>query len=99
MSPTVVLPSSIVPFLTITTSAYSSRHYFPIWKQLKDHHTVSITASRPLHARIIKAVKKEKWQDMSYKLQIEPRRATLSHSRSNSILTFTLSFTPAPEDF
>jgi hypothetical protein len=60
---------------------------------------VSITAPRALHRRIIKAVKKEKWMDIAYKLEIEPRVAVLSHSQRNSILTFNLSFSLISSDF
>lgn len=67
-----------------------SRQYYPIWNQLKQHGKVSVTAPRPLHARIVKAVKKEKYNDLAYKLEIEPRIAVLSHARQNSILHFFL---------
>lgn len=76
-----------------------SRQYNPIWKTLKANNRVSITAPRPLHKRIIKAVKKEKWLDVGYKLTIEPRKATLSHTRCGSILTFYLEFNLIAEDF
>jgi hypothetical protein len=68
------------------------RQYQPIWERLKKEGTVSITAPRPLHARIIKATTKEKWKDVGFKLQIEPRVAVLSHARKNSILTFFLTY-------
>jgi hypothetical protein len=73
------------------------RQYEPIWQKLKSmpleeaaKKGVSITANRAVHKRIIKAVVKEKWLDFGYKISIEPRRAILLHSRSNSILTFRL---------
>lgn len=82
------------------------RQYEPIWFQLKSlsqseasSKGVSITAPRALHRRIIKAVKKEKWMDIGYKLLIEPKTALLSHSQRNSILTFKLTFSLTPEDF
>ena len=67
-----------------------NRAYFPIWEQLKAKGAVSITANRLLHPRIVKAVTKEKWMDLGYKIQIEPKVAFLSHSTKHSILTFTL---------
>ena len=83
-----------------------SRHYNPIWRQLKalsrdlaSTKGISVSAPRPLHKRIIKAVKKEKWLDLGYKLEIEPRKATLHHVRDNSKLTFLLTFTLTEEDF
>jgi hypothetical protein len=82
------------------------RQYEPIWVKLKSlsqseasSKGVSITAPRALHRRIIKAVKKEKWMDIAYKLEIEPRVAVLSHSQKNSILTFQLSFSLIATDF
>jgi hypothetical protein len=66
------------------------RYYQSLWEKLKQDKVVSVTANRLLHPRIIKAVTKEKWMDIGYKLQIEPRRALLSHSRTHSILTFKL---------
>lgn len=82
------------------------RHYNPIWRQLKalsrelaSTKGISISAPRPLHRRIIKAVKKEKWLDLGYKLEIEPRKATLHHVRDGSKITFLLTFSLTEEDF
>ena len=66
------------------------RKYNPIWAKLKIEHRVSITAPSYLHKRIIKAVKKEKWLDVGYKLQLDGKIAILSHAQSTSILTFYL---------
>jgi hypothetical protein len=66
------------------------RYYEPVWNQLKKKKTARVTAHPALHARIVKAVVKEKWMDIGYKLEIDPYYAILTHSRSNSILTFTL---------
>lgn len=73
------------------------RQYYPIWKALKSLPAseagckgVSITAPRPLHKRIVKAVMKEKWLDAGWKLSIDPQVAELTFARSNSILTFFL---------
>lgn len=68
------------------------RTYEPIWNQLKRDGKVSLTANRLLHARIIKAVTKEKWMDTGFKLQIEPKVSILSHTRKGSILTFYLEY-------
>lgn len=82
------------------------RQYEQIWLKLKalskedaSIKGVSLTAPRALHRRIIKAVKKEKWLDVGYKLKIEPREATLIHTKNNSILTFYLVFNLISEDF
>ncbi len=66
------------------------RLYAPIWAQLKERGEVSITANRALHPRIIKAVTKETWLDIVYKLQISPQHATLRHMRKGSVITFRL---------
>jgi hypothetical protein len=68
------------------------REYQPIWNQLKKDRVVSITANRLLHPRIIKAVTKEKWMDVGYKVQCDPSYAKLHVSANNSILTFSLTF-------
>lgn len=73
------------------------RQYEPIWKKLKSMPLseastkgVSVTANRVLHPRIIKAVVKEKWMDIGYKLEIEPRKTIISHTRKHAVLTFYL---------
>jgi hypothetical protein len=33
---------------------------------------------------------KEKWLDIGYKLEIEPRKTILSHSQKHAVLTFYL---------
>jgi hypothetical protein len=68
------------------------REYQPIWIALKRDKAVSITANRLLHPRIIKAVTKEKWMDMGFKIQCDPLYAKLHVSAKNSVLTFKLSF-------
>jgi hypothetical protein len=80
-----------------------SRTYEPIWVRLKEmketdatHTGVSITAPAALHKRIIKAVIKEKWMDVGYRILLKEQRdkkATLIYKRTNSILTFKLTFT------
>lgn len=82
------------------------RLYYNIWNQLKNLEPsvaqtvgISVTAPRPLHKRIIKAVKKEKWMDIVYKISIEPRSAVLATSRSGSIITFTLHRSLCIDDF
>lgn len=81
------------------------RHYESIWSQLKNLPAkqaetvgVSVTASRPLHPRIIKAVIKEKYQDLGYKILLGDRRSVLAHIRQNSIITFYLTTSKGIED-
>lgn len=68
--------------------------YDPIWNNLKLKGRIDLVANPKLHARIIKAVKKRKWLDMSYKLQIEPNIAFLGHARDGNKLTFILRIQP-----
>ena len=84
------------------------RQYESIWCKLKqlpkkeaEQTGVSVSAPRTLHRRLIKAVKKEKWKDLAFKIEIEPRQAILSHYRapSGSILTFYLHYSWCEQDF
>lgn len=82
------------------------RFYQPIWERLKSMPPreastigVSITANRLLHPRIIKAVTKEKWMDIGFKILLDDKRAVLSHVRKNAVLTFYLTYTLGKEDF
>ena len=95
-------------------SCPEARQYNAIWSKLRalsrqdaSSIGVSIAAPRPLHKRIIKAVQKEKWMDLAFKIGAEPFETFLSHSRKTSIITFYLEYrTPkvllkplTPEDF
>ena len=75
------------------------RHYESVWIKLKklDRKAagsvgISVTANRVLHARIIKAVIKEKWKDLGFKLQSEIYHTRLSYSIKNSVITFYLQY-------
>jgi hypothetical protein len=83
------------------------RKYQTIWIQLKKPYYnriipanireagISVSAHRAFHKRIIKAVMKEKWLDVGFKIWMEPRRAELRYTRSASIITFYLHLYPA----
>lgn len=73
------------------------RQYQPIWNKLKSlplqeasKKGVSVTANRALHSRIIKAVIKEKWIDIGYKLEMEPRKMIMEHTVKHAVITFYL---------
>ena len=66
------------------------RYYQGIWEKLKKDKVVRITANRHHHPRIIKAVTKEKWLDVGFKIEIEPRRPWMTHTSDHAILTFHL---------
>lgn len=59
----------------------SSSRYTPIWNKLKLDGTCKIAAHPALHARIVKAVKKRKNEDLAFKFSI-------SESQKVSRLTF-----------
>ena len=66
------------------------RKYEQIWIKLKRTGKATITAHPLLHARIIKAVVKEKYNDSGYKLQISPHYGVLSHTVEDTRITFQL---------
>lgn len=68
------------------------RKYEIIWIQLKKDKKCSITAPVRAHPRIIKAVKKEKYNDLRYKFDLAQvsKRARLVISREYSIIHFKL---------
>jgi len=43
------------------------RKYQPIWENIKTNGHTTIVAPPIVHARIIQAVRKEKWRDMGWK--------------------------------
>jgi hypothetical protein len=75
------------------------RQYNPIWKRLKADGSASVEAHPSRHKRIIKAVKKEKWLDLEYKLELEPRTATLEHAVKGTMIVFRLVYNLIPDDF
>lgn len=84
------------------------RLYQPIWDRLKSlpqkeakEKGITITAPSALHPRIIKAVKKEKWMDIGYKMMLlenEDKEATLVPIRRTSMITFKLVFSIGIKD-
>jgi hypothetical protein len=66
------------------------RKYYPIWSKLKQHGTASLAAHPLLHARIIKAVTKEKWMDTSFKLQTLPYYFAMTYEVKGNMITFKL---------
>ena len=70
------------------------RKYQAIWEALKKEGSCVVTAAPPFHPRIIKAVIKEKYNDLGYKLLLEEAGipwARISYSRQNSLIRFKLS--------
>lgn len=80
----------------------SQRLYQPAWNQLKNNPTepLKIAAPKKFHARIIKAITKEKDMDVAYKLVMYEagKRVRLRTHSDHNLLTFTLTFTVGFED-
>ena len=73
------------------------REYQGIWEQLKSlpvntalTQGIRVSANKAFHKRIIKAVKKEKWQDLGFKLDLDTGTADLKIKTCGSIITFYL---------
>ena len=81
------------------------REYQNIWVQLKSlspdkalTQGVRVSANKAFHKRIIKAVKKEKWMDLEFKLELDDKQAELSTRICGSIITFYLVRSVSLED-
>lgn len=68
------------------------RKYEPIWIKLKAEGTASLAAQPSLHARIIKAVRKEKDEDIGWKLLNleQDAKYTLFEKIEGKLVTFYL---------
>lgn len=70
------------------------RQYEPIWEQIKRDGFCDVATHRAWHARVKKAVTKEKNMDLGYKLECSERYppvvAILITTRDGSILRFRL---------
>lgn len=75
------------------------RKHEPIWLALKKQQEkpanerakgVCVKAHPSSHALILKAVKKEKYNDAGWKIKIHPRISYLSHTISANTITFHL---------
>jgi hypothetical protein len=76
------------------------RKYEPIWDLLKSTGSCTISAPRPLHSRIYKAVVKEKYNDLGYKVLLAEtsQKALITHKRVGSTITFYLTKSIGTED-
>jgi len=68
------------------------RTYEPIWKALKARHKVTVQVPKPMHWRIIKAVRKEKYMDKGWAFYMLDKGKVykLLDSSTDSTLTFEL---------
>ena len=75
------------------------RQYQPIWEQIKRDGFCDVSTQRAWHARVKKAVIKEKDMDLGFKLECSERwppvNAFLETKRDGSILRFRLTFKPS----
>lgn len=72
------------------------RTYQPIWENLKVNKTVTIQANPSAHARIIKAVTKEKDKDLGFKVLVSEsfQRSVLKAKINGNQVTFILQLLP-----
>lgn len=68
------------------------RKYEAAWKKLKEKNIIKIAAHPAVHARILKAVIKEKDMDVVYKMQMaeDCKRAIISHRHNSGELIIYL---------
>lgn len=80
------------------------RKYYPIWKQLKESktHRVAVVHPAHLHARIIKAVLKERTNDTGFRLELaEENKSAKIFTESipeKNLVVFKLKFYLDPTD-
>lgn len=82
-------------YKTTTETTDLMRLYQPVWEQLKLKGEARVTSNAALHARIVKAVTKEKNADIVQKLLVAERykKAVLLHSTDSDnpdVIVFTL---------
>jgi hypothetical protein len=74
------------------------RHYYPIWSQIKSVGMCEISTHPAYHRRVIKAVIKEKYKDLGYKLECTescpPIKPKMSVTTNGSVIKFTLHIYP-----
>lgn len=74
-----------------------ARMYTPAWQALKLKGVLVIAAHPKQHARIYKAIQKEKWMDTVFHLeQLDKEiKTVMARSSKGSALTITLSYRPS----
>ena len=74
------------------------RKYEPIWTQIKTLGYCKISAHKAHHARIKKAIRKEKDQDLGYKMEnlekTPPQEAVVTTLCIGAVIHFTLHIRP-----
>lgn len=75
------------------TAANAERMYQPIWERMKSQGSCAVTAHPALHPRIIKAVIKEKYNDLGFKMLLDEAGipwARISYRKDQSLIYFSL---------
>lgn len=78
----------------------SMRKYQPIWLELKTKNEVLVVHPNHLHARLIKAVLKERTMDTGFRLELSElnRYAKVFFRSTGNYITFTLKYYLDPTD-
>ena len=68
--------------------------YAPLWQALKTHGVVTVNAPAHLHKRVCKAVIKEKWMDLDFKMKEGWRMKYLTYrcNAEKNQITFFLNY-------
>lgn len=79
------------------------RKYYPIWKELKAKKKVVVVHPSHLHARIIKAVLKERTMDTGFRFELSENNSyakvlTSVDPNTPNMITFRLKFYLDPSD-
>lgn len=76
------------------------RKYYPIWKKLKTKGTQVVVHPAHLHARLIKAVLKERTMDTGFRYELsEANKCAKVFAKSEgNLITFTLKYYLDPTD-
>lgn len=76
------------------------RKYYPIWQKLKTKRKVVVVHPAHLHARLIKAVMKERTMDTGFRLELAEAdsHAKIVTSSTDNYITFTLKIYLDPTD-
>ncbi len=76
------------------------RKYQPAWLKLKQKGSLSILTPKHLHARVIKAILKERTMDTGFRYELsEANKCAKVFAKSDgNIITFKLKYYLSPED-
>ena len=76
------------------------RKYFPIWKKLKQKGEQVVVHPAHLHARLIKAVLKERTMDTGFRLELSEanKYAKVFATSEGNLITFRLKYYLDPSD-